>query len=723
MLETQRKFQFQQALKIALACVIDIFIVNWFDIPFGFFTVMASVMLMTLFHDQTFAKGIERVLGPAIATLLLIICLNISQNEVFFYFMMILILLTGTYLYFRERFGYAAMLGSVIGGAIFLESVQSPDLGIQLGLDFIKVTIIGVVVSWFVTVLIWPVKSDRDLYPNLFMIIDLLPTVLQGGNQVSLKNFVYLKQLLDYSKRELKSSNSYYNHLNFIFSLKQLYIKISSYHQILKDLQKTKFFQEKKIVLKLLIDNYVTELTRYYKQLADNFRNKKSTTEVPIALNQAIVEFETYLTEERQKRSFAGYNIQEVWDLFSIVHSAKAVIADLETMQRTLHQLVNDEMTTVQEEFIKKVENHKLFPIHILSLKRAIKLALADLIMLICHYYFGWYSGIQAIIVVTVILAQPNLGRSQRRMVLRFMGIIYGGIWGFLGLVMLTYLPYFGVFLAFMFFSILLCEYVALSGEKYGYAGIQAAFILALLMMSSNGLAIDLTVPIERFIGVFQGVIVGMIIAVVLWPEHPVAELKKNIASSLEFCLLAIDKIFAAEKLIRATALTTLEQQLQTQQTLLYDANCMVVTDNKGQELLNLLVITNNIYLILIMLIDVLEDDSANEFTKSKLSFFTLTLADIKAGLHAIISSLRSGQVGEFDFVSSNNRLLDQLEKIRNTKETYSYSNAVLENYAKFTIALYRLLQDLNQADKVITELNQNNRFIKKYRIKAHEAV
>lgn len=100
-LVSQQCFRIKQAFKIALASVLSIFIAVWLDMPLAFFAPIGSFVIMTVFHDQTVSKGIERVLGPFVMVLVVMISLNLAQNLLLYLILAVLMLLIGTYLFFQ----------------------------------------------------------------------------------------------------------------------------------------------------------------------------------------------------------------------------------------------------------------------------------------------------------------------------------------------------------------------------------------------------------------------------------------------------------------------------------------------------------------------------------------------------------------------------------------------------------------------------------------------
>lgn len=177
--------------------------------------------------------------------------------------------------------------------------------------------------------------------------------------------------------------------------------------------------------------------------------------------------------------------------------------------------------------FIAKIKHQKLIsinfsnllPIQKSALKHALRITIAIFFILWTNVYWNWPGGVQALIACTVIVAQPTLDRSYQRMHMRFWGILAGGLFGLLGIILLAHLPYFFTLVILFLIGTWAAAYVALGDQRYAYAGVMAGVIVPMTLLFNQGPLGTLSIAIERFAGVFIGAAVGLIALHYLWPD------------------------------------------------------------------------------------------------------------------------------------------------------------------------------------------------------------
>jgi uncharacterized membrane protein YccC len=166
----------------------------------------------------------------------------------------------------------------------------------------------------------------------------------------------------------------------------------------------------------------------------------------------------------------------------------------------------------------KQMKN--LLPLQINPLKQALKIALGIFFIVWTNVYLNWPDGIQALIACTVIAAQPSLDKSHQRVYLRFLGIIVGGIYSAVGIIILAHLPYLLTLMVLFLIGFGIAAYVALGDPRYSYGGVMAGVILPMAMFVNQGPLGTLSIVMDRFAGVLIGAAVGLLILYCIWPEQ-----------------------------------------------------------------------------------------------------------------------------------------------------------------------------------------------------------
>lgn len=160
----------------------------------------------------------------------------------------------------------------------------------------------------------------------------------------------------------------------------------------------------------------------------------------------------------------------------------------------------------------------------------ALKTLLATLLCYVFYTAADW-QGIHTIMLSCVIVAQPGLGATMQKTLLRIVGallatlialllIVFVQPWtdSLIGLLAMT-LPVFA-----------LAAWIAAGSERISYAGIQIGFTFALAFLSWFGPLSNLTELRDRVIGILLGVLISSIIHLYLWPDSEAPQLKARLA-------------------------------------------------------------------------------------------------------------------------------------------------------------------------------------------------
>lgn len=217
-----------------------------------------------------------------------------------------------------------------------------------------------------------------------------------------------------------------------------------------------------------------------------------------------------------------------------------------------------------------------LLPLQSNILKQALKVAIAIFFVLWTNVYLNWPGGVQALIACTVIVAQPNLGRSHQRLYLRLLGIIAGGAFSALGIIILLHLPYFFTLVILFLFGFWVAAYAVLGDPQYAYAGVMAGVILPMTLFVSQGPLGTLAIVIDRFAGVFVGAAVGLCVLYFIWPVFPEQQMRAKLAAVLRDCAILYQNILQPNKENLLHVRQNILQQLQEKLELIEDTKYLV---------------------------------------------------------------------------------------------------------------------------------------------------
>jgi multidrug resistance protein MdtO len=163
----------------------------------------------------------------------------------------------------------------------------------------------------------------------------------------------------------------------------------------------------------------------------------------------------------------------------------------------------------------------------------ALKTVLATLIGYVFYVAIDW-PGIHTIMLTCVIVAQPSLGATSMRSILRIVGALIGsGLALFMVVFIIPHLEDIVGLLLMTMPVLALGAWIAAGSERSAYAGTQIMFTFSLALLGDFGPVTDLTEIRDRMIGVLLGVALSIAIHSSLWPEAEGAPLRQRLAGLL----------------------------------------------------------------------------------------------------------------------------------------------------------------------------------------------
>ena len=163
--------------------------------------------------------------------------------------------------------------------------------------------------------------------------------------------------------------------------------------------------------------------------------------------------------------------------------------------------------------------------------------ALKTLFAAMCGYLFylatDW-QGIHTIMLTSLIVAQPSLGATGRRSILRIGGAALGSV---IALMMVVWVvPRIDGIVGLLLMSLpvlAIGAWVTAGSERISYAGTQLMFTFALALLEQFGPTSNLTEIRDRMVGILLGVAISAVVHASLWPEAEGEALRQRVARLL----------------------------------------------------------------------------------------------------------------------------------------------------------------------------------------------
>ncbi|HUD43463.1 MAG TPA: FUSC family protein [Dokdonella sp.] len=164
----------------------------------------------------------------------------------------------------------------------------------------------------------------------------------------------------------------------------------------------------------------------------------------------------------------------------------------------------------------------------------ALKTVLA---MMLCYLFYAGadWTGLHTVMMTCLIVAQPSLGASSRKIRLRVIGALIGGTLALLLTVFV--LPRLDTIVGLLLISLPVLAasaYLAAGSERISYAGMQIMFTFSLAILGDFSASDDLAGIRDRLIGIGLGITVSYLVHVMLWPEPEGQPLVQQIGALLK---------------------------------------------------------------------------------------------------------------------------------------------------------------------------------------------
>ncbi|MFC1834909.1 FUSC family protein, partial [Thermodesulfobacteriota bacterium] len=145
-------------------------------------------------------------------------------------------------------------------------------------------------------------------------------------------------------------------------------------------------------------------------------------------------------------------------------------------------------------------------------------------------------GGEQALIAALIVAGQPNVGRSLLKWRLRVCGILAGALYGLVGMIIVSKIPFFPVMLILVVLIVFVSSYVASGSERVSYAGLQTGIAASMILVYEPGPPISMDPVVSRFLGAILGGLVAIATSHLLWTVNPAERLRSELAKIVEEC-------------------------------------------------------------------------------------------------------------------------------------------------------------------------------------------
>lgn len=163
----------------------------------------------------------------------------------------------------------------------------------------------------------------------------------------------------------------------------------------------------------------------------------------------------------------------------------------------------------------------------------ALKTTAASIICYLVYTALDW-QDIHTAMITCYVAALGTTGETVHKLTLRIIGCLIGALMGVLSLIFIVpYMSDIGQLMLLVFVALLLAAWVSSGNERIAYGGIQIGLAFLLTVLHNFAPSSDLSVALDRILGILLGNLVVYLVFTYLWPVAIADSVRKHIRNLL----------------------------------------------------------------------------------------------------------------------------------------------------------------------------------------------
>lgn len=591
-------FRVKTALKITIAGIICVLIINLFHMTFGYLSSLFVFLIMVLTHGRILVVGVQIIIGVFLsaAVSLLIAYLFYDTKVLYLLFMALWIFFCMTHI---GKYFIPTLLSSIAAAISMFTTVFVSISETTLTVDnFVIQIVLAVVVAWIVDDYVWPHRTKSTLTLTLSSVFndfsERMRSYMSGtdggaseymSGGVSLNTFNNLVNLVDRTAQESRGVRFPTGpYTRVVAYAKNIFIKLDLLQDYMKG--KHEFLRDERVSENL--DKVFAYFSEHFSRLGDEVtgggQTELSADEIDGTLKALREAYdELHSVEGRDYDYFEdlmafGALLPLLEDIESLLHKTSDTLNIVSSgeYERMLHERV-----TRTPEVEKAREQKKAFMTR-QQAQQALKTVIIIFLLLLGEMFLNLPGGTQASFYGVLFGSMPNLGQAHMKGKYAIIGVIIGLMYGLLGLWLVSVVAHFPIMLLLFILGFFVAAYLASGRQTIAAAAFQAGLMMPYVLLIDSGPELALSTAKMRFLALLMATSIGLLVLHNVWPVNPYNQLKKKLSDAVRISgvifgtLLKLDE---KEKERIDSLVTPLAASLPTSTTLLADAQFLVATD------------------------------------------------------------------------------------------------------------------------------------------------
>ncbi len=585
-----------QSLRFTVLCLVIFVVSSILGLSTGILSVVPAIILVLFLKEETLAGSLGLLIGVACGTALVFLFSRFfSQEPVLFLTFSLISIFWLSYTASQSILGRWNQVAFAVGTVfVVLSALYGEITGAENGVDVARLWLtelpVGIVLLWIIMMGLWPFPKARDIEDLVEATRRECAALLRRTanpdgtgfaaeyvpSRVSLKFLGELARTVNLNAAKFAGKD--HDHafmISRLDGLSHVYADIRYIQRAFADLPAPGLSAEAEAAAKEIIE-----------VLADRVEGAAARDiSAPLAI----------IKKEEQRFAAASGDNQSFLRLSARL---SGFIVALDALGNAIADYENPE-PKLAAAMVSKPPVHE--PPHLMvdSLRSSIKIVLGVMLGLTVFMVTGLPAGSYLVLAILIVLVQPNLGKAHLRFQLWFPGVVFGSLWALLGIMALSLLPHFAIYLVWLLPGLFLAAYFGLGPDRVAYVGIQIVAAMATIL----GMAVfpinNVMSADERILGAAIGFLISLLVYHFIWPVHPADLLRRNLVRNMRNVAHILSRIVDVQTADRnAAALAELDRevsdlklQIQANTGLLYDISYMITNRVKpayNYQVLNL---------------------------------------------------------------------------------------------------------------------------------------
>jgi len=577
------RFRIIQSVRFMVLCLVIFVVSAILGLSTGILSVVPAIILVLFLKEETLPASLGLLIGVIFgAALVWLFSRFFAQEPVLFLAVSLIAIFAFSYVAAQSILGRWNQVSFAIAAVfVVLSALYAEISGAQEGVDAAMLWLtelpVGIVLIWIVLMGLWPFPRAPDIddlveATRRECAVLLRRTVQPGGqnfasdyvpSRVSLKFLGELTRTVNLNAAKLHGrAHGHAFMVSRLEGLSQIYANIRYIQRAFVDLPAPGLSVAARKAAKDII-----------AALADRVEGAPARD---ISMPLTIMK-----KEEQQFAAGSGDN----QGLLRLSARLSGFIVALDALHHAIEDYENPQPGPAAAP-APALQHHE--PAHLMvdSMRSAIKIVLGVLLGLVVFMVSGLPAGSYLVVAILVVLVQPNLGRAHLRFQLWFPGVVFGSLWAMLGIMALSLLPHFGVYLVWLLPGLFLAGYFGLGPDRVAYVGIQIAAAMSTILGMAVFPANNVMSADERILGAAIGFLVSLLVYHFIWPVHPADLLRRNLVQNMRNMARILARIVEVQAGDRDTAelaevdrdVSALKLQAQANTGLLYDISYLITS-------------------------------------------------------------------------------------------------------------------------------------------------